>query len=206
MAPKDPVAYRALSVFYETTGQRDKAIVELKTLETAQFRDLVVKQRLVENLLSAGRLDEAEATNRAIKKAAAQSAHPYYTDGRIYMARKQFEAAIAPLNQAISIERQPDYYYSLGMAQASLGLLKQARESFQRAISLDPQRVDAILALAGLALGSGNQSFALQTTNQVLTRYPDSSEAKIVRAQALVVLGNLILRSDRAGSRAFGVS
>ena len=92
------------------------------------------------------------------------------------------------------------------MAQASLGLLKQARESFQQAISLDPQRVDAILALAGLALGSGNQSFALQTTNQVLTRYPDSSEAKIVRAQALVVLGNLILRSDRAGSRAFGVS
>lgn len=190
-APLDPVAYRALAVFYETTGQRNKAIEELRTLNTTQFRDLVVKQRLVENLLAAGGIDEAESINRSIKKATPESAHPIYTEGRIQIARQQLDAAVVSFNQAISMQRHPDYLYALGMAQASLGLELPARESFQAVVTQDPNNLDAVLALAVFAFGSGDHMGAWQATDEVLRRRPDSSEARVVRARMLMAAGQV---------------
>lgn len=189
IAPDDPIAYRALSVFYETTGQRGKAITELKLVEKKHFRDLVVKQRLVENLLVSGQLQEVEAINQRIKKAAPESAYPLYTDGRVHMARQEFAAAIASINEAIGIEGRAEYYHTLGIAQASLGMIKQARESLQQALTVEPRRVDSLLALASLAMDAGKGAFALQAAEQVLRRNPKSVEAKTVRAQALLVRG-----------------
>jgi len=190
-APLDPTAYRALAVFYETTGQQNKAIEELRALQKTHFRDLIVKQRLVENLLAAGNVDEAEQINRAIKKATPESAHPVYTEGRIQIARQQSEAAIVSFNRAISIQPHPDNFYALGMVQATLGLELQARQSFQEVVSRDRNNMDAVLALAVFALGSGDQRGAWQATDEVLRRYPGSSEARVVRARILLAAGQV---------------
>jgi cellulose synthase operon protein C len=190
-APSDPVAYRALAVFYETTGQRDKAIEELRTLNAEQFRDLIVKQRLVENLLAAGGIDEAERINQSIKKATPESAHPIFTEGRIQVARQQPEAAIVSFNKAISMQSHADYLYALGMVQAALGLELPARESFQAVVTQDPNNLDAVLALAVFAFGGGDHRGAWQATDEVLRRYPASSEARVVRARMLMAAGQV---------------
>ena len=69
IAPKDPQAYRALGSFYVSSGQREKALAEFRSLLTAHPKDNSVKAQLVETLLDLNRIREAAPLNREILSA-----------------------------------------------------------------------------------------------------------------------------------------
>ena len=51
----------ALANYYSASGQREKAVAELKSLGEAKPKDVSVKAALVDTLLDLGRFKEAEA-------------------------------------------------------------------------------------------------------------------------------------------------
>ncbi|BDC53137.1 hypothetical protein F183_A54520 (plasmid) [Bryobacterales bacterium F-183] len=189
--PENPQAYRSLAVFLESTGQFDRAVAEYREVLKAKPLDTDVRYRLVECLLASNKLDDAEKENRDLLKTNAKSAQPHFNLGRIQMARRQYAEAILSLQTAASLEGRADVYYLLGNAQVATGLTKQARDSFAQALEVNPKMIEATLAIAGLAIASGDRSGAIRLADSAVAAAPDSVQALVTRARVLLATGDL---------------
>ena len=90
------------------------------------------------------------------------TAEEYVRRGMAYYARKQFDAAVADLNKAISLNpKEREAYYALGMVRKAQEKKEEAVAAFQQALDLiasetDTNRVKADM-LRRLALGHINE-------------------------------------------------
>jgi len=73
--------------------------------------------------------------------------------GTAYAARKDFDHALADLQRACELApREPDYYYELGRVQWQSDQPDLALETFDRALTLKPDHINALFARALLRL------------------------------------------------------
>jgi tetratricopeptide (TPR) repeat protein len=90
------------------------------------------------------------------------TAEDYVRRGMAYYARKQFDAAAADLNKAISLNpKEREAYYALGMVMKAQGKKEEAVAAFQQALDLiasetGPNQVKTDM-LRRLALGHINE-------------------------------------------------
>jgi tetratricopeptide (TPR) repeat protein len=83
-------------------------------------------------------------------KAASQR---YVASGNKYFSRGQYKEASILYRRALARDlRQPDAWYRLGLVNARLGELPEARKDFSRAMELDPANQDAVVQLGDLDL------------------------------------------------------
>jgi tetratricopeptide (TPR) repeat protein len=66
LAPDDRRAYRALGLFYFSTGQKEKAAAEFQSVMASKPKDTEVKANLVEVLIDLKRTKEAQTLNREV--------------------------------------------------------------------------------------------------------------------------------------------
>jgi tetratricopeptide (TPR) repeat protein len=105
---------------------------------------------------------------------------------------QEIQAAINSLQAAVGQDaRNPVLRFSLGRALWAKGQPDQARTQFQEAVRLQPNYVQARLALAELNLGRGDANAALQDANEALKMDERNLPAKLIRSAALVRVGNL---------------
>src|SRR5262249_10455297 len=64
--PNDPEAYGALASFYESTGQKEKALAELQALAAGRPKDSAVRARLTDTLIDLNRIHEAATLNQEL--------------------------------------------------------------------------------------------------------------------------------------------
>ena len=89
------------------------------------------------------------ACNSDPKAAAAR----YVASGNRYFGRGQYREASILYRRAIAKDqRSPDAWYRLGLVNAKLGELPEARRDFSRAMELNPANTDAIVELGDLDL------------------------------------------------------
>jgi len=77
----------------------------------------------------------------------------YVANGDKYFARAQYKEASILYRRALARDlRSPDAWYRLGLVNARLGELQDARKDFSRAMELDPENTDAVVQLGDLDL------------------------------------------------------
>src|ERR1700733_4990142 len=88
--PADPQAYRALGLFYASTGERDKAIAEFRSVASSKPKDASVAGNLVELLLDANQVEEAKQLNEGILKVAPDDSLALTSGARILIAERHY--------------------------------------------------------------------------------------------------------------------
>lgn len=83
-----------------------------------------------------------------------------------------------------------------GEAQMRLQQLKEASQSFDASLALDPDNERAALGKILLALAAGDDSAAASDADALLARLPDSGEVWLVRAELYRVQGDLAKASE----------
>jgi tetratricopeptide (TPR) repeat protein len=190
-APKEPQAYRALGSFYASSGQREKAIAEFRSLLTAHPKDSAVKEQLVETLLDLNRIAEAAPLNLEVMSANPTEPRGLESQGRILLSQGQYVKARSALEGAVKAEPNsaPPYFF-LGLAERGAGLPDLAKISFSRALELQPQMAQASAALASLTVKSGNGDEGLRLAENARRADPNLPSAYLAGAQAQMAKGD----------------
>jgi tetratricopeptide (TPR) repeat protein len=122
----------------------------------------------------AGRREEAEQRLGAVLKNNPRSAEGLTLQAKIALSKRSGKEAVQALR--IVTHDQPDLAHAqflLGQAHRLSGELQLARESFQRAIWLYPQQVEAKLSLAMLDTQSGQSQRARERLQEVVKGHAD---------------------------------
>ena len=77
----------------------------------------------------------------------------YVDRGNKYFAQRKYKEASILYRRALNKDlRSPDAWYRLGLVNAKLGALPEARKDFSRAMELNPANQDAVVQLGDLDL------------------------------------------------------
>jgi tetratricopeptide (TPR) repeat protein len=128
----------------------------------------------------------------------------YVANGNKYFARGQYKEASILYRRALAKDlRSPDAWYGLGLVNAKLAQLPEARKDFSRAMELDPANQDAVVQLGDLDLafylldprgGRGFLADLKEITDRILKKDPRSFDG-------LRFSGNIALAlNDTAGA------
>jgi tetratricopeptide (TPR) repeat protein len=148
---------------------------EIKALLAIRPEDFLLRRALIECLLEAWRVDEAEIEIEAARGVAGK--YEFFLDfylGEAMFMRGDREAAFATWERSVREEpRSPIRHILRGQAYAAFGLYREAETSFERAHSLQPKprRLDALIALAAVREARDDLSGAaeaLESAAQVL--------------------------------------
>ncbi len=134
------------------------------------------------------------------------SADIQYHIGEIYRFQGLTDKAMTAFDASIQLDPNfaPAY---LGKGRVFLMLsppkLNKARQSFEKALELDPRQFDVYAELAGVALRSGDADGALAYLAQLPADAPESVQVEIARAQAYLMKGDAeaALESARTANR-----
>jgi cellulose synthase operon protein C len=192
VAPEDPGAYSALGQFYRSTGQKEKAAAEFQAVLASKPADAMVRQQLIETLIELKKTKEAAALNQEVLNANAEDIQGLLSQGRIYLAEGRPQEAITVLEKHVKVQpNSATGYYLLGNAQKAVGLSLQARDSYSRALNLNPRLSEAKVALARLATEQGDPDTGLRLATEAQSLGSAPLEASVTGAQALLAKGDL---------------
>ncbi len=190
IAPDDPDVYAGQAQFYRATGQSEKAATELRAFLREEPGQAAVKSLLVETLLDLSRVQEAEVLNKEILSAAPADPRGLLAQGRLLLSKRNYQDALSSIERSLQEGDSADGHYYLGVAQNALGMTESAKDSYARALALNPNAIQAALDLSSLEANTGQQDEALRLTDDVLARNPKSPGALLVRARARIAQGN----------------
>ncbi|RME08247.1 MAG: hypothetical protein D6803_01695, partial [Anaerolineae bacterium] len=114
---------------------------------------------------------------------------PYLKLGRIYLATRQTENALAILKNAIALDNQDSrLWLALAEVHHANGGLNEAARAAETACRLSPTVSNGWLWRARIALDSGHPEQALEHTGQALRLHPGDTQALLLQAEALQAL------------------
>jgi cellulose synthase operon protein C len=170
-----------LAALYRKNGQDEKARERYLAL-TQEFKDkpvgLEAKVKLAEMDLSAGRQAEAERQVQEVLSDNPRSSDGLLLSGRMALARRNGKDAVQAFRTVL--HDQPDLalgHYLLGQAYQLTGETSLAKESFERAVALYPDQVEAKRSLAILESKSGRHQQARARLDDLLKQRPDDVAA-----------------------------
>ncbi len=157
VAPDDPRAYRALGLFYLSSGQKEKAAAEFQSLLQSKPKDAAVKANLIGVLIDLKRTKEAQALNQEVLRRNPGDRKLSSRMAGLLMADGKYQEATAALQAAIKSEPNCArcYFFSV-LRRMALGLTDFAKASLARARQLAPQMSGATAALAHLDANAGD--------------------------------------------------
>ena len=170
-----------LASLYRKNGQDGKAR-ERYDLLVEEYKGkpigLDAKVKLAEMDLLAGKQAEAERQVQEVLKQNPRSSDGLILSGRMALARRNGKDAVQAFR--IVLHDQPDMamvHYLLGQAYQLTGEINLAKESFEQAVALYPDQVEAKRSLAVLDSKSGRYEQAHARLDDLLKRRPDDVDA-----------------------------
>jgi Flp pilus assembly protein TadD len=102
--------------------------------------------------MKAGNLDAALITFQTLSAQHPTLSGPFINQGLIYLKKKQWQDALDQLDGAIKVRPQNPYGWNLrGIALRELGRFKDARQSYEQALAIDPNYAKAHFNMGVLA-------------------------------------------------------
>ncbi|MBE9534740.1 MAG: tetratricopeptide repeat protein [Proteobacteria bacterium] len=146
-----------------------------------------------ERLFKNEQYQDGLATFKNIVQEEPKNPEAQYYLGRFYLALERPEEALPHLKRAVQGDpAKADYHFWLGVAYWAIRDFESERNSYIKALAIDPQDVPARLYLAHTFLDSGEWQAALDNYDLLLRREPYNPEALYNRALALTELGRPI--------------
>jgi tetratricopeptide (TPR) repeat protein len=136
---------------------------------------------------SENRLAEAARLYHRILAYAPGDMQVLYLLGALECQRRDYEVAVTFLQQAVRADpRCAAPHAVLGMALLELGRSKEALESYDRALALDPDNSELLNNRSNALLQQGRVEEAIEGYDRALARKPDYVAAHVNRAGALL--------------------
>lgn len=125
----------------------------------------------------------------------------YFFMAASYLALKQSEKALSALQDALwfnrmSLIKPEEFYLRLGQIQHSLGRSALASAAFNQALNKNPAFAPARAELLGVTIEGGKRGAAIHGAREALAQAPDSLEAKVGLAKALLLNADRNLNQD----------
>jgi predicted Zn-dependent protease len=174
MAPNIPAGYLKLARYYETNGDKGKAIETLLRGYAQQPESAPMLAALVKAQLDDGQSSEAELFCREALEKYPGNAFIHNLMAQVYLKGKKLKAAEKALKRAI--ELQPEWnlpHNNLAKLYLSMGKEKAAVENLQAAIKENPENRAAFMTLASLYERSGNSDAAIATYEKAVAVDPN---------------------------------
>ena len=142
-------------------------------------------------LLLAGQFEDAKARALNVLERDPTNAQALTLLGNALGGLKQYDAAIAKLEEAVQLKQGAQALSSLGVIQLARGAKPEAEAAFRKAIAAEPNKVEPRVALANYLLSVNRAGEAESVVRDALTIAPGDPVAN----RALAVL---LLNSNRA--------
>lgn len=115
----------------------------------------------------------------------------YHWWGRVALASKAYDMALASCNRAIEIDDQPhEYYATRGWAYRGLGNYQAARRDFDQVVLREPESFEGYLGRGVVQFEVDETGGALADLNQAIKIDPRSAQARQWRSTLLLHLGD----------------
>jgi tetratricopeptide (TPR) repeat protein len=181
--PRNPDSYLALSNFYFSTGDLEKAVAQYRTIYQLRPNDLQVKKKYIQLLIQAKRDEEARSLINEILKST-----PMDDDALVFRSQLQIDSGdITNAAQTLEavVTNSPDNipaHYALGVALERQGNLDRAEKQWREALRLNPDFLDAERSIANAAMLEGDMISLEDAASQMVRLQPGSPEGYGLRA------------------------
>jgi choline-sulfatase len=189
------VVLRTRAVAYETAGQYEAAVRDLRTLESKGALSAEDSVVLGDSLRLAGQAQEATAVLEETARKNPRFAQPWLSLGAIYVAQKKLDEAGQAYRSALEIA--PDQTEALrGLGDLALirGDDDDAGLRYGRILEIDPADPGALAKLGVVRARQGRADEAIALFRKAVEREPRNAETLLYLAGALASSG----RPDQA--------
>jgi Tfp pilus assembly protein PilF len=141
---------------YQKKGETKAAIIQLKNALQQNPEDRDARLLLGQIYSQTG---DPQSAEKELRKALSLGANPVEvlpTLGRSLLQQRQFQKVLDEVKLAEGDKPDPDLLSLRGNAYLGLGKIKEAKESYARALTADPAFPDALIGSARQAVADGN--------------------------------------------------
>lgn len=186
---RDPVAYLALSRYYEKRGETEKALATLAESGRYIPRSADLLEQKVRLHLKTGQIKEALKTCDDIEVISPERAISRRVSA--YMAMGKRHEAIKEAGRAISLKPDSSHgYMLLASAYQEQNNPELAIETLKKGLLRDGNNPQTALTLAVLYAKSGNHSLSLKTCDDILINHPGFAPAYFTQGTFLEAKGS----------------
>lgn len=171
--PADIMIQTDLCRFYLETGMKDKARDVLIQLESLYPENRDFPLLLADFFISEKKLENAESWLKKAEEKRGDRAQIDLLKGKLWLYKGKIPYAVSSLKSAV--DDNPGFifgHYLLGIAYFAGGQTKLAENSFIRALLLNPDHLQTLLAIAGLHYRNRDYDLAHQYLERVLVLDP----------------------------------
>jgi cellulose synthase operon protein C len=189
--PNNSEGYRMLGDYYFHIGDLDKATTEYEGLYRDHPKDPLVKRNYIQLLILKNRLNEATRLNDEILKSSPRDTDALVSKGQIQIRQNHPDAAVDTVQSAL--QNDPDNavaHYQLGLAFDHQHDATRAEAEWRKAVSLDPDLLEAQSALARMELFRGDAAALLETSQQIIKIQPNAADGYLLKCLAEMALKN----------------
>jgi tetratricopeptide (TPR) repeat protein len=178
----------AVADFYAARQAHNDAIAELQHGLSIDKNNIQIKNRLVGEYLTVGKIDDADQMNLAILKSNPKDVSARVSNGRIMLAKNQGKDAMTYLRSVVAdAPENASAHFFLAMALESINDLNQAQAELNEAIKFSPDSPDTLQALGALQLARGELQAASEYAQRKVSLYPTDIAGRLLLARTLTM-------------------
>ena len=198
-ASSDAAGKLALADYYAMVKRPEDSRKLLRELSGEEASYAVATTRLAALDAAAGNRAQAQAILHELLGKHPKDAPALLLHARLLVADNKREDALAPLKTVIAGDpgspAAAQAYFISGQVHASTDRIKEAIESFEQVLKLQPRPLAADLALARLHLATGATDKSMTYAQQALAIQPDNPDARAL------LIRNYVRRGERAKAK-----
>ncbi|GAB7078412.1 tetratricopeptide repeat protein [Megalodesulfovibrio paquesii] len=185
--PESKQGLHQLALFQLQDGQTQAAIETYAKLGALRKSDVAARyQEARLRLQSNGDAAQARATADALGKEFVNIPEPFKLNGLADLHDGNYAAAITALQRALTIRRELDTHFYLGLAFQKQGTLEQALSHFHTVLGATPDNQFVRQRVAAIYLQQGRVDEALGESDRLLSHNPDSMAGKLLQGEAFL--------------------
>ena len=169
-----------------SAGREDLTVTLLETLQQRQRLSPPMQHRLGLAYEASGRLSEARSTLERYVTDGNLSVHPLLELARVAYKEKDYRGSLGYLAHARDIDpKDASIHYSFGIVCLDLELIAEARNSFEKAVTLQPDNPSYNYVMGSVSALSRDPSAATPYFEKYLKLKPNDARAKLAIGAAL---------------------
>jgi putative PEP-CTERM system TPR-repeat lipoprotein len=170
-------------------GNTPAAVSRLESIQQANPKAVEPPLLLARLALAKDDAKRADGFIKAALDAAPKRADVLNSAGLLYLESGRFDQALALFQDGTTADAtNPVLWLNLGRAQLGLNQRGQARESLQKALSLQPEWLPAVGAIAFLEVQEGNGDAALNRIAALKQTHPNNAALLALEGEVYLVL------------------